>query len=196
MEIMMRKLLITLKLTLILSIISFSITVYADGNEAGIFERWIDTKNAGISSVKLQQYNDLCGSCHFPYQPGLLPGVSWEKIMNNLDSHFGQLVKMTDVKKRTMRRYLLDNSAGHVNDEISVQILQTLKYNPIPVRITQTPFIIDKHNQLENKIKPQSIGQCNRCHQDAQQGLYEKQNIHISDQESKELTYSYEYVRG
>ncbi len=128
----MRKLLITLKLTLILSMISFSIAAYADGNEAGIFERWIETKNASISSVKLQQYNDLCGSCHFPYQPGLLPGVSWEKIMNNLDSHFGQPVKMIDVKTRTMWRYLLDNSAGHVNDEISDQIQQTLKYDPIP----------------------------------------------------------------
>ena len=52
----MRKLLITLKLTLILSMISFSFAVYADGNEAGIFERWIETKNTGISSVKLQQY--------------------------------------------------------------------------------------------------------------------------------------------
>lgn len=182
MEIMMRTLLITLKLTLILSIITFSFPIYADGDEEGIFKRGIETKNSGISSIKLQQYNDLCGSCHFPYQPGLLPGVSREKIMNNLDSHFGQPVKMTDVETRTMRRYLLDNSAGHVNDEISDQILQTLKYNSIPVRITQTPFIVEKHNQLKNKMKSQSIGQCDHCHQYAQQGLYEKQNIHISDQ--------------
>ena len=176
MEIMMRTLLITLKLTLILSIITFSFPIYADGDEEGIFKRWIETKNAGISSIKLQQYNDLCGSCHFPYQPGLLPGVSWEKIMNSLNSHFGQPVKMTDVETRTMWRYLLDNSAGHVNDEISDQILQSMKYDPVPVRITRTPFFIDRHNQ---KGEIENIGQCDRCHQDAQQGAYNSEKIYI-----------------
>lgn len=177
----MRTLLITLKLILFLLTTTFSFSVYADGDEEGIFKRWLESKNAGISAVKFQQYNDLCGSCHFPYQPGLLPGVSWEKIMTNLDSHFGLSVKMTAVETRTMMRYLLDNSAGHVNDDISDKILQTLKYNPIPVRITQTPFFVDKHNQFENKLKHQNIGQCDRCHQDAQQGLYKKQQIHIQD---------------
>lgn len=178
----MKTLLITLKLTAILLTTTFSFSVYADGDEEGIFKRWFENKNAGISAVKLDQYNDLCGSCHFPYQPGLLPGISWETMMNNIDNHFGQTIKMTDVETRTMRRYLLDNSAGHVNDEISNQILKSLKYNPIPVRITQTPFFMDKHNQLINKVKQQNMGQCDRCHQDAQQGLYKKQKIDIPDQ--------------
>lgn len=172
MELMMRTLLITLKLMLILITTTFSFSVSADGDEEGIFKRWFENENAGISAVKLQQYNDLCGSCHFPYQPGLLPGISWGKMMNNLDEHFGQTIKMTDVETRTMRRYLLDNSAGHVNDEISNQILQSLKYNPIPVRITQTPFFVSKHYQFENKVKLKNMGQCDRCHQDAQQGFY------------------------
>ena len=178
----MKTLLITLKLIAILLTMTFSFSVSADGDEEGIFKRWFESKNAGISAVKFQQYNDLCGSCHFPYQPGLLPGISWEKMMNNLDEHFGQKVKMTDVETRTMRRYLLDNSAGHVNDEISNQILQSLKYYPAPVRITQTPFFVDKHNQLKNKVKLQNMGQCDLCHQDAQQGLYKKQKIYIPDQ--------------
>ena len=168
----MNRLLIILKLILILLTAAFSFSVSADGDEEGIFKRWFETKNAGISEVKFQQYNDLCGSCHFPYQPGLLPGISWEKMMNNLDNHFGQTVKMTGVETRTMRRYLLDTSAGHVNDEISNQILQSLKYNPIPVRITQTPFFAGKHHQFENKLKLKDMGQCDRCHQDAQQGFY------------------------
>ena len=184
MGLMMRTLLIILKLILILITTTFSLSVSADGDEEGIFKRWFENKNQGISPVKFQQYNDVCGSCHFPYQPGLLPGISWEKIMNNLNDHFGQTIKMTDPRTRTLRQYLLDNSAGHVNDEISSQILQSLNYNPIPVRITQTPFFVDKHNQLKSKVKQKDMGQCDSCHQDAQQGLYKKQitNIPIQGQ--------------
>lgn len=161
-----------------LSIIIFTLHASADGDEAGIFKRWIETKNIGISSVKFEQYNELCGSCHFSYQPGLLPSVSWEKIMTDLTHHFGQSVNLTETETRTMRRYVLDNSAGHVNDEISHQILHSLKYDPIPVRITTTPFFIDKHKEESSK----NIGECAHCHQDAEQGLYSKKNIHRPNQ--------------
>ncbi len=86
---------------------------------------------------------------------------------------------MTDVETRTVRRYLLDNAAGHVNDEISNQILQSLKPNSIPVRITQIPFFVDKHNHVNNKIKQINMGKCDYCHQNAQQGLYK--NIDITN---------------
>ena len=138
----MQKLMYLSKLIIILSITTFSLSTFADGGEDGVFKRWFESKKNGISAVKFEQYNNLCGSCHFSFQPGLLPGLSWEKIMNNLDNHFGQTLKMTDVEARTMRRYLLDNSAGHVNDDISNQILQSLKYTPVPVRITKTPFFV------------------------------------------------------
>ena len=167
------------KLIVILFISIFSLNVSADGDEEGIFLRWLEGKNNGVSAVKFEQYNKLCGSCHFAYQPGLLPAISWEKIMNNLNSHFRHSVKMTDVEIRTMRRYLLDNSAGHVNDKVSNQILQSLKYNPVPLRITKTPFFIYKHNQNKNI---ENMGQCDSCHQDAQQGDYNKDKINISDQ--------------
>lgn len=178
----MQNLSIKSKLIIILSITVFSLNLYADGDEQGIFKRWFEGKNNGISAVKFEQYNDLCGSCHFAFQPGLLPGVSWEKVMSDLDNHFGQTVKMTDVEIRTIRRYLLDNSAGHVNDEISNQILQSLKYNPVPVRITKIPFFVYKHDLLQKKDNIQNIGQCDSCHQDAQQGYYNKHKIHIPDQ--------------
>lgn len=183
----MKNLLTLSKLLLILTMTAFSLTVYADGDEAGIFKLWIESKNAGVSTVKFQQYNDLCGSCHFAYQPGLLPALSWENIMNQLDNHFGQTITMTNVETRTMRRYLLDNSAGHVNDDISHKILQSLKYNPIPVRITKTPYFMYKHEPLNNKensttANTQTIGQCDNCHQDANQGDYNKHKIQLPKQ--------------
>jgi len=31
-----------------------------------------------ITAVTDKDYIDECGSCHFPYQPGLLPEGSWQ----------------------------------------------------------------------------------------------------------------------
>lgn len=176
----MQNLSIMSKLFIILVMMSFSLNAYTD-DEEGLFKRWFENKNNGISAVKFEQYNDLCGSCHFSYQPGLLPGISWENIMSHLNDHFGQTVAMTDVEIRTIRRYLLDNSAGHVNDEISNQILQSLRYNPVPVRITKTPFFMSKHNSLYKNKKFKNMRQCDSCHQDARQGYYDKQKLQTTE---------------
>jgi len=168
----MRNIQVTSKIFMILSIIIFSSISFADGGIGRIFKDWHENKNPGVSSVKFQQYKDICESCHFPYQPGLLPAVSWEKLMSNIDNHFGKNLMLSPVEKRTMTRYLLDNSAGHVNDEISYNITQTLKYDPIITRITNTPYFVDTHKSLDYKDNKLDIGQCDNCHQNATQGVY------------------------
>jgi len=40
----------------------FSFNAYADGGEDKMLNCWFDNKNSGISAVKFEQYNDLCGS--------------------------------------------------------------------------------------------------------------------------------------
>lgn len=155
------------KLLIILLTAIYSSLSFADGDSSKIFKDWYNNKS-GVSSVKFQQYNEICGNCHFPYQPGLLPAVSWQQIMSNTENHFGKPLNLSSVELRTMTRYLLDNSAGHVNDEISNNILQSLKYDPLIIRITETPYFINTHSPSVNK----DIGQCDNCHQDAIQGLY------------------------
>ena len=34
-------------------------------------------------------YTQECGSCHLAYPPGLLPALSWQRLMGGLDRHFG-----------------------------------------------------------------------------------------------------------
>lgn len=160
------------KLLIILSISIYSILTYADEDGERIFKDWYQSQKPGVSVVKFQQYNEICGSCHFPYQPGLLPAVSWHKIMSNTDGHFGTVLKLTAVESRTMTRYLLDNSAGHVNDEVSYNILRSFTYNPVVIRITKTPYFVSKHGQLDYKENIKDIAQCDNCHQGAAQGKY------------------------
>ena len=167
----MRSLLICSKLIILLLGI-YSAISFADGDAGKIFQAWYKSKNPDVSAVKFQQYNEICGSCHFPYQPGLLPAVSWEEIMSDTGNHFGKELKLSYVELNTMTRYLLDNSAGHVNDEISNNILQTLKYEPVVIRITKTPYIVNMHSQLDDKEKMKELRQCDSCHQGAAQGKY------------------------
>ena len=167
----MRQLLNTFKFLSILSIGIYPFTSYAYGDEK-IFKDWYESRNPGVSAVKLQQYNELCGSCHFAYQPGLLPATSWAEIVTNFDDHFGKILKLSSVEKRAMARFLLDNSAGHFNDEISNKILQSFNYESIVKRITQTPYFKERHSQFDSSVSSASAGQCDKCHQDAMHGKY------------------------
>jgi len=146
--------------------------LYAEESVGKRFNGWYGSGSPGVSAVKFQQYNEVCGRCHFPYQPGLLPAMSWEEIMLNADNHFGEALKLSPVELRTISRYLLDNSAGRVNDDISNSILQTLIFDPVVIRITEAPYIVNMHNQLEDEKKIRGFGQCDRCHQGAAQGKY------------------------
>ena len=99
--------------------------------------------------------------------------------MTNIHNHFAQPVKMSDVNNRTITRYVLNNSAGHTNHEVSNKILESLKYNPIPVRITETPYFKYIHKQTNQQMYKQKVVQCDYCHQEAIQGKYDKTKIHI-----------------
>ena len=44
--------------------------------------------SADVAPVNNQLYIKECGSCHFPYQAGLLPANAWNKMMANLENHF------------------------------------------------------------------------------------------------------------
>ena len=169
----MRHILTTLKFSIILFIGIVPFTSYADNDDAErIFERWSDSKKPGVSPVKLRLYNEVCGNCHFPYQPGLLPPLSWEMIMSKTDNHFGENLELSTLKRVTAFNYLLDNAAGRVNNEISAKIIQTLGYNPIVIRITDTPYFIKEHGHVDNRDNISVMGQCDKCHQDAMQGKY------------------------
>jgi hypothetical protein len=157
---------------LIIVLLGFcSLIVFADSDGNNLFKSWYGGKKTGVSVVKFQPYNEVCGSCHFAYQPGLLPSVSWEKLMSDTNMHFGKDLKLSAVALRTMTRYLLDNSAGRVNDEISDNILKTLKYDPVVIQVTATPYFIDRHKHLDEKSR-EDLVQCDHCHQGAAQGKF------------------------
>jgi len=124
-----------------------------------------------LPSSQNQTYLKFCGSCHFAYQPGLLPKVSWEKIMS--EGHFGALDEQ--IRKQIMD-YLKANSAESNTSEISRKILASVGTNK-PTKITDIPYIRKKHDEISPDVfKRKTIGSrsnCIACHTKAKEGNYE-----------------------
>ena len=51
-------------------------------------------------------YKEMCGACHFVYQPELLPAASWVQIVAGLNDHFGEMAEITANSKSEILGYL------------------------------------------------------------------------------------------
>lgn len=132
--------------------------------------------------VNNETFEQTCGACHFAYQPGLLPSGSWEKILSNLPSHFGEEITLEEKSKNSINEYLQANAAERSSAKRAKKILKSLG-GQTPLRITETPYIREKHRELDASIfsKP-SIGSrsnCVACHSTAEQGNYDDDFVKI-----------------
>lgn len=146
---------------------------------------WFDRTTHGIDTVESELYVKKCGSCHFPYQPGLLPAVSWERIMGGLGDHFGENAEIDEGDLNTIRNFLLNNSAGRVNYGLPNKLMAAQGDHPLPMRITKMRYFVHEHSELpkmvvEDNPKVKSFSNCGSCHQRAKQGLYDGRDVRIS----------------
>ena len=135
-----------------------------------------------LAPVNNDTFKQECGACHFAYQPGLLPSGSWEKILTNLPSHFDEEVSLDQESKNIISEYLRSNAAEHSSAKRARKILKSLR-GQTPLRITETPYIQEKHHELNpNIFSRQSIGSrsnCIACHPKAEQGNYDDDFVKI-----------------
>jgi hypothetical protein len=130
-----------------------------------------------LSSPQNQTYLNFCGSCHFAYQPGLLPKASWEKMMS--EGHFGILDEQT---RKQIMDYLKTNSAENNTSEISRKSIASVGTNK-PTKIMDIPYIRKKHDEISQDVfKRKTIGSranCIACHTKAKDGNYEDDFVKI-----------------
>ena len=130
-----------------------------------------------LPSSQNQTYLNFCGSCHFAYQPGLLPKASWEKMIS--EGHFGTL---DEQKRKQIMDYLKTNSAENNTSKISKKILASAGTNK-PTKITDIPYIRKKHDEISPDVfKRKTIGSrsnCIACHMKAKDGNYEDDFVKI-----------------
>lgn len=164
--------------------LSSSIALGADG-ESGIFSRLFGPGEApGVAPVDNPLYLQECGSCHFPYQPGLLPARSWNKLMGGLENHFGENAELPAGDAKALTDYLVRNAADHANFKRSRKIMNALPPGDTPLRVSDTPYFIDKHGQLSREMvqdNPEvvSISRCGVCHTTADKGSFSESAVRI-----------------
>jgi hypothetical protein len=139
-------------------------------------------KSVGI--VNNPTYREQCGSCHFAYQPALLPSGSWGKILSRLADHNEESVVIEESDIKIIKEYLEKNAAEHSSAKRAIKILKSLDGQK-PEKITDVPYIRRKHDDVkEDVFKRESIGSpanCVACHTTAEDGVYEDDNVRIPD---------------
>ena len=135
-----------------------------------------------LEPVTNQAYKETCGECHLAYQPELMPSGSWQKILDQLDGHFGEELEVDPDTIKTISEYLKTNSAEKSLSKRSKKIMRSLG-NEVPMRITDIPYIRREHHELDPAIfKRKSIGSmvnCEVCHITADKGIYDDDDVKI-----------------
>lgn len=137
-----------------------------------------------VAPVKNELYQNECGSCHFAYQPSLLPAASWEKIMGGLTDHFGENAELLEDTRTELTDYLVTNAADNVDGyRRSAKILRSLR-GETPLRISETPYIRNKHDEIPARVfrtntELRSLSNCAACHTRADSGSFAEREIDI-----------------
>ena len=136
---------------------------------------------ADIRAVNNPKYLAECGSCHFAYQPGLLPAESWKRIMQTLDQHFGENAELNAEDTHMLTSYLVDHAASSSGYGRSGAFAHY--QGDAPLRITETPYFKRKHHEVPLRfLKDSRIGSfsnCSACHQQAAKGNYDEDGVRI-----------------
>jgi hypothetical protein len=135
-----------------------------------------------VEAVTNNTYSENCGACHFSYQPGLLPSRSWDRILADLENHFGESIELDPGPRKAISKYLRTHAADHASSGISAKIMRCLG-SSTPARITEIPFVLNRHHKIAPEVfKRDSIGSfsnCTACHTTAEKGLYDNKHVSI-----------------
>ncbi len=146
-------------------------------------DRWGQSR-LDVAPVDNVFYKEECGSCHFPYQPGLLPARSWQRMMGGLEDHFGENAELDDIDAQQVMGYLVENAADTSDYKRSRGISRSLGKNDVPLRVSTTRYFQRKHDELSERMvkgnsEVRSFSNCELCHTRAAQGSYNEHQVKI-----------------
>ena len=148
------------------------------------FKESSDSVN-GFMPARDATYVKECGSCHFPYSPGLLPARSWERYVQRFDSHFGEKLGFDDATREKLRAYLVENAADRSPYEGSKVFMERIEKDRTPYRLSdvrlyrEMHFIISRMVRTDGRVKVKTLGDCGACHQMAAEGSFGNSELAI-----------------
>lgn len=167
--------------------IALTITAGVALAEEGLLEAIITPfRLKNIVPVSNKQYADECGSCHFAYQPGLLPAKSWEKLLTSeaLSKHFGENAEIDKDTLAIIYEYAITNAADKSYHKRSRKIALSTADVEAPIRITEVKYIKRKHHDIPEKMitgnkDVRSLSNCNACHTQASNGIFDADTVKV-----------------
>ena len=124
----------------------------------------------------LPAYQQECASCHVAFVPGMLPSVSWQRLMANLPKHFGTDASVDAATLKTLSDHLAANAGS----------FKKVARDPAPPpedRISRTPWFVREHREVAAATwKRPAVGSasnCAACHTGADQGRFSEHEIRI-----------------
>lgn len=162
---------------MILAFLATTSFTFADDNSSGHGKGRLD-----VEPVTMPLYQEECGSCHFAYQPSLLPLASWRNIMNTLDKHYGE---NAELDSETQNR-LLDYFERHAADRADFsRFSRVYRFETKPPEaISSSRYFVRQHNEIPERMvagnpKVGSFAQCQACHLDAERGSFNEHRVEI-----------------
>ena len=141
-----------------------------------------------VAPMTDKTYLEECGSCHFAYQAGLLPENSWRKLLDAkaLEDHFGENAELDEDPRKHILTLLVSKSADKSWYKRSRKIMSSLDKDENPLRITEIPYLKDKHEEVKEEVvktseKVKSLSYCNKCHQRAEMASFDDDTVVIPD---------------
>lgn len=147
--------------------------------------RWGDIlgPRQDVAVVDNPLYAQECGSCHFAYQPGLLPAATWTEIMNGLADHFGENAELAKPELAAISDYLTANAADGASYSRFAGIGRSMQGSS-NLRITDSAYFKRKHHEVPARMVTGNPGvgsfaRCDACHTTAAQGNYDEHQVRI-----------------
>lgn len=151
-------------------------------------ERAYDKRAYMHGAVKEQKgylqrvYEKECGSCHMAYQREFLPRRSWEKMMSELQDHFGSDASLGADERDAVLEYLRGAQYRYAHKDIN-KMRNSAYEDETPLRISELPYFKKEHRKIKKELIEQkevkSIANCTACHKNADRGDYSERDIDI-----------------
>jgi cytochrome c553 len=128
-----------------------------------------------------------CIECHIVYQGDFLPTKSWKYLFSNksLKDHFGKKVVLNNTIKKKFLEYYLKTASDVSKSKIAKKVNRSLEDNTTPIRVSQTAYIKDKHEDMTKRMVQRnkdvkSMANCVACHgKNAKKGIYNEDKVKV-----------------
>ena len=121
----------------------------------------------------LPKYRQECSACHVAYPPGMLPAASWQRVMGNLQNHYGTDASLDAATIQELSGWLKAHAGTY----------KRVSAPPPDDRITRSAWFIREHDEVPAATwklpAVKSAANCAACHTQADQGDFRERNIRI-----------------